>query len=294
MNILELLSEWGAYLGVLIGVLGPNFAAYWRSKDTCGPKERAYLFKCNVLTVPIVTVALLGLAVVLEHVLPPPYHRSSFLLVVFLILAPYLWISTVIANRRLVRIRAEDSQHTGVDPMTSAESPASPSPGTSTCGSQSRAGTIAGVVFWMIMGALVFNGLTTKKLPQQGLRITNTGSESVDIRKLARWSWQEEEWTLPPGETFIGKFAPGEHFRFARSDQAPPKPGTTPPASHLGPRFEGPDGKAFLPTRSYLWGEPPLHQNADGSGTILLRHVDRTAEVRVNEDGKIEFEFTDL
>jgi hypothetical protein len=42
-----------------------------------------------------------------------------------------------------------------------------------------------------------------------------------------------------------------------------------------------------------MWGAP-LHQNADGSATIMLRHVDRTAEVRINEHGKIEFEFTDL
>ena len=58
----------------------------------------------------IATVALLGLAVVFEHVLPPAYNRSSLLLVVFLILAPYLWISTVICDRRLARIRAEDAQ----------------------------------------------------------------------------------------------------------------------------------------------------------------------------------------
>jgi hypothetical protein len=42
-----------------------------------------------------------------------------------------------------------------------------------------------------------------------------------------------------------------------------------------------------------MWGAD-LHQNVDGSATIMLRHVDRTAEVRVNEAGKIEFEFTDL
>jgi hypothetical protein len=45
--------------------------------------------------------------------------------------------------------------------------------------------------------------------------------------------------------------------------------------------------------RAQMWGAD-LHQNVDGSATIMLRHVDRTAEVRVNEAGKIEFEFTDL
>ena len=174
--------------------------------------------------------------------------------------------------------------------MTSAETPTAACPKSW----KERIGPIMHVVFWMIVGALVFRSLTPNDPPQQGLRITNTGSQSVDIRKLARWSWQEEEWTLPPGETFVGTFAPGEHFQFARSDQAPPEPGAAPAASHLAPRFEGPDGKAFLPTRSYLWGEPALHQNADGSGTVLLRHVDRTAEVRVDDAGKIEFKFTDL
>jgi hypothetical protein len=119
-----------------------------------------------------------------------------------------------------------------------------------------RMGPIVHIVFWMIVGALLFRGLTPKTQPQQGLRITNTGSQSVEIRRLARWSWQEEEWTLPPGETFIGTFAPYEHFQFTRSNQAPPEPGATRP-EYLTPRFEGPDGKAFLPTRSYLWGEPP-------------------------------------
>ncbi len=173
--------------------------------------------------------------------------------------------------------------------MASAETPAVACPKSW----KERMGPIVHIVFWMIVGALLFRSLTPKNPPQQGLRITNIGSQSVEIRKLARWSWQEEEWTLPPGETFVGTFAPGEHFQFTRSDQPPPEPDATRPA-YLTPRFEGPDGKAFLPTRSYLWGSDDLHQNADGSGTILLRHVDRTAEVRVNEDGKIEFMFTDL
>lgn len=174
--------------------------------------------------------------------------------------------------------------------MASAETPAAECPSSW----KERLRPIMGVVLWMIIGALVFNAFLPDKPPQQGLRITNTGSQSIEIRRLARWSWQEEEWTLPPGETFVGTFAPGEHFQFARSDQPPPEPGATIPASHLAPRFEGPDGREFMPTRSYLWGEPPLHHNADGSGTILLRNVDRTADVRVNDAGEIEFDFTDL
>jgi hypothetical protein len=136
----------------------------------------------------------------------------------------------------------------------------------------------------MMIGAFVFRVFTTGQSPKQGLRITNTGSQSIDVRKLARWSWQEEEWTLHPGATFLWMFAPGEHFQFARSDQPPPKPGTTPPPS---PRA------SFSRPRSELW-PTPVHQNPDGSTTILLRHVDRTAEVRVNEAGQVEFKFTDL
>ncbi len=106
----EFFSEWGGYVGVLIGVLAPNFGAYWSKKNTVGPKERALMVKFNLLIVPIYTVALLGLAVGLEHVLPPPYNRSSLLLVAVLILLPALVISTVIYNRRLAQIRAEESQ----------------------------------------------------------------------------------------------------------------------------------------------------------------------------------------
>jgi hypothetical protein len=171
--------------------------------------------------------------------------------------------------------------------MASAETPAAECPKSW----KERMGPIMHIVFWMIVGAFVFNAIFPEKPPQQGLRITNTGSQSVEIRRLARWSWQEDEWTLPPGETFIGTFAV-EQFQFTRSNQAPPEPGVARP-EYLTPRFVGPDGREFMPSRSYLWGDA-LHQNADGSGTVLLRHVDRTAEVRVNEAGKIEFEFTDL
>ena len=106
----DFFSEWGGYVGVLIGVLGPNFGNYWSKKNTVGPKERALIVKFNLLIVPIYTVGLLGLAVGLEQILPPPYNRSSLLLVAFLIIGPCLVISTVICNRRLPQIRAEDSQ----------------------------------------------------------------------------------------------------------------------------------------------------------------------------------------
>ncbi len=163
--------------------------------------------------------------------------------------------------------------------MTTDETPAAECPKGSACNWKKSLGPIMGVVFWMIMGAFLFNALTNMP-PKQGLRITNTGSQSVDIRKLARWSWQEEEWTLQPGETFFANFADAEHYRITRSDQAPPKPGTTPPAS---PPL----------SRSEMWGSA-VNFPADGSANVMLRHVDRTAEVRVNEAGKIEFEFTDL
>ena len=91
-------------MGVLIGVLGPNFMKYWRNKNTVGPKERALMVKYNLLIVPIFTVAVLGLSAGLEHV----YNRPLLLLVALLILGPFLLMTTVMYNRE-DKIRAEDS-----------------------------------------------------------------------------------------------------------------------------------------------------------------------------------------
>ena len=102
----EFLNEWGGHLGVLIGVLGPNFMKYWRNKNTVGPKERALMVKYNLLIVPVFTVAVLGLSAGLKHV----YNRSLLLLVALLIIGPFLVITTVIDSRRLPQIQAEDSQ----------------------------------------------------------------------------------------------------------------------------------------------------------------------------------------
>ena len=83
-------------------------------------------------------------------------------------------------------------------------------PGTKAkCGTgwKTSAGTIAGVVFWMIIGAFVFNALTPEKPPQQGLRITNTGSQSVDVRNASA-SWGDNKvLTLHPGMSGFGCFA---------------------------------------------------------------------------------------
>jgi hypothetical protein len=174
-----------------------------------------------------------------------------------------------------------EEQQIGGAPMTCAQTPAALGPtGSAPSGSNSW-GTIVGILFWMVIGAWVFNALTGKQPPQQELRITNTGPVPVEIRKLARWSWNEKEMTVQPGQTSYWKFANAEHFQFTPSGQPPPKPGTTPPSSS-DPTY-----------RAQMWGAN-LHQNADGSATVMLRHADRTAEVRVNEAGKIEFEFTDL
>lgn len=113
MFIQDLLNNWGGYLGsvlgILFGVIVPNVLAYYRSRNTCGPKERAYLWKVNVLTVPTVTVVLFGLALGLKYVVPPQYKHSP-LIVAVLIMIPYLLISTKLCDRRLVKIRAEDAQ----------------------------------------------------------------------------------------------------------------------------------------------------------------------------------------
>jgi len=102
-------TNWWHCLLALAIVLAPNLSAYWRL-NTADPKERPLMVKWNLLIVPIVTVALLGLALALEYVLPPPYNRSSLLLVGFLILAPFLVFTTWMYNRQLAQIKSEESQ----------------------------------------------------------------------------------------------------------------------------------------------------------------------------------------
>ena len=163
--------------------------------------------------------------------------------------------------------------------MASAETPASPSPKTSASGWRKPTVTILGIVFWIVLGANVTFAL---KKPKQDLLITNTGSQSVDIRNVSDSWWNERRptLTLHPGMTGIWMFRDGDQFRITRSAEKTPKPGTTPPNSPLPPRSES------LRTA--------LTHNPDSSGTIVIKHAFRTAEVRVNEAGKVEFEFTDL
>ena len=163
--------------------------------------------------------------------------------------------------------------------MTSAETPAAPSPKSSNSGWQKPTITILGIVCLIMVGANVTFSLNK---PKQDLLITNTGSQSVDIRNLADSWWNERRptLTLHPGMTGIWMFRDGDQFRITRSAEQPPKPGTTPPNSPLPPRSES------LGTA--------LTHNPDSSGTIVIKHAFRSAEVHVNDAGKIEFEFTDL
>lgn len=116
--------------------------------------------------------------------------------------------------------------------------------------------------------------------PKQDLRITNTGSQSVDIRNASDLWPDNKALTLHPGMSGFWMFRDGDQFRITRSTEAPPKPGTMPPNSPL-------------PSRSETLRSALLH-NANGSGTIVVKHAFRSAEVRVNEAGQVEFEFTDL
>jgi hypothetical protein len=161
--------------------------------------------------------------------------------------------------------------------MTSAETPATSSPKSSTSGWQKPTVMILGIVFWIMLGAIVTFSLIK---PKQDLLITNTSSQTVDIVNASAPWWDRKVLTLHPDMSFICMFRDGDEFRITRSDEETPKPGTTPPASPL-------------PSRSESWGSA-LSYNSDGSGTIVIKHASRTAEVRVNEAGKVEFEFTDL
>lgn len=277
MNIQELFSNWGGVVGTLLGLLGGAFGTWCSIRNTSGPKERALMVKAAVW-MWVLLIALLGLFFGLQNFLPGIHKLWSIAGIVLSV--PALIFGINYLNRRQAQIRAEESPHAAGDPTKCGETTATAATGQSSCGSQDPVGTFLGIVFWMFIGALAFNSFTPKNPPQQTLRITNTGSQAVELRKLARWSWQEEAFTVHPGATVLWKFANVDHFRIARSDQPPPAPGTTPPEWFSRPRAE-------------LW-PADLHHNADGSGTIMLRHVDRTAEVRINDDGKIEFKFTDL
>lgn len=145
------------------------------------------------------------------------------------------------------------------------------------------------LVYWwsLIPGAIVGALLAVSALQISGtlerkqlLKITNTGSQSVDVRNASELWPDNKVLTLHPGMSGFWMIRNGDQFRITRSVEAPPKPDTTPPASPP-------------PSRSETWGTA-LTQNPDGSGTIVIKHASRTAEVRVNEAGKVEFEFTDL
>lgn len=141
------------------------------------------------------------------------------------------------------------------------------------------------LVYWwsLIPGATVgvLLLLSSGRLERtQLLQITNTGSQSVDVRNASA-SWGDRRvLTLHPGMSGFWMFRDSDQFHITRSTEAPPKPGTTPPASPL-------------PSRSELWGTA-LTQHPDGSSTIGIKHAPRTAEVRVNDSGKIELQFTDI
>jgi hypothetical protein len=157
--------------------------------------------------------------------------------------------------------------------MTSVETPAAPS--------SKKTGINWGFLWGMVFGASLAVSFTVSLTkPKQQLRLTNTGSQSVDIRNVSDPWWDEKTLTLHPAMYGLWRFRDGDQFRISRSDEPPPKAGTTPPALPL-------------PARSESWGSV-LTPHPDGSGTIVIQHASRTAEVRVNEAGQIEFEFTDI
>lgn len=161
--------------------------------------------------------------------------------------------------------------------MTSGETHTNPSPTSSADGWRKSTITILGIVIWITIGATATFSL---KKPKQDLRITNTGSQSVDIRNDSEWWPDNKVLTLHPGMSGFWMFRNGDQFRITRSAKPPPKPSTMPQ-------------NAPLPSRAESWGSA-LTPNPDGSGSIAIKHASRTAEVRVNEAGKIEFVFTDL
>jgi hypothetical protein len=157
--------------------------------------------------------------------------------------------------------------------MSSAETLASPSP--------KRAGINWGFFWGMVFGAsLTVLFFVTLSKPKQDFRLLNSGLQTVDIvNDSAPW-WDRKVLTLHPGMIGLWKFRDGDRFRITPRAEKTPKPGTTPPATPL-------------PSRSESWGSA-LTPNPDGSGTIVIKHASRTAEVRINDAGKVEFEFTDL
>ena len=105
----EFFNEWGGVVAaVLIGVLVPVFTKYYSTRNTIGPKERAFLVKDSVWT-GVGTVVFLGLLIGLGYALPQPYKRWTFWLMM-LLFGLALVISTLICNRRQAQIRAEESQ----------------------------------------------------------------------------------------------------------------------------------------------------------------------------------------
>ena len=101
MNSGEMLGWVGGIVGSLLGLAGAIIGIRYGTKNTCGPRERAFLVKMTV-----VLVIAIGAVTVLPWFLPKAYGW-----VVFIPFTLLLVIGIPYCNRTQMRIRQEEAQN---------------------------------------------------------------------------------------------------------------------------------------------------------------------------------------
>ena len=101
MNSGEMWGWIGGGVGSLIGLAGAIIGIRYGTKNTCGPRERAFLVKMTV-----VLVIAIGAVTVLPWFLPKTYGW-----VVFIPFTLLLVIGIPYCNRTQMRIRQEEAQN---------------------------------------------------------------------------------------------------------------------------------------------------------------------------------------
>ncbi len=100
----------GGIVGSILGVMGGIVGTYFSIKNTNGPKERAFMVRCAVLTWIGVSVFLLGLGLVTFSQSP---NRFVVVPMLWLVYMPLLFWLIRWGNQRQARYRAEDAADAG-------------------------------------------------------------------------------------------------------------------------------------------------------------------------------------